>query len=103
MGIKRVIINYNKMEKNDPLMESAINILKSLKIYKDNVDSLKESINISEQDKQELENCIEIMKQEAEKESEEIARAWRPYASVASWYCWRSLDKRRVDKSNGDG
>lgn len=72
VGIKRVIINYNKMEKNDPLMESAINILKSLKIYKDNVDSLKESINISEQDKQELENCIEIMKQEAEKESEEI-------------------------------
>lgn len=26
-----------------------------------------------------------------------VAAAWRPYASVASWYCWRSLDlKRRV-------
>ncbi len=37
------------------------------------------------------------------KKSEEIARAWRPYASVASWYCWRSLDMRRVAKSNGDG
>lgn len=23
---------------------------------------------------------------------EEIAQPWRPYASVASWYCWRSLD-----------
>lgn len=23
---------------------------------------------------------------------EEIAAPWRPYASVASWYCWRSLD-----------
>eukprot|EP00913_Durusdinium_trenchii_P008970 g8436.t1 len=23
---------------------------------------------------------------------EEIARPWRPFASVASWYCWRSLD-----------
>ena len=22
----------------------------------------------------------------------EIARCWRPYATVASWYCWRSLD-----------
>ncbi len=26
-----------------------------------------------------------------------VAAPWRPYASVASWYCWRSLDvKRRV-------
>jgi len=25
-------------------------------------------------------------------EMEEIARAWRPYCSVASWYLWRSLD-----------
>jgi DNA-3-methyladenine glycosylase II len=22
----------------------------------------------------------------------EIAAPWRPYASIASWYCWRSLD-----------
>ena len=22
----------------------------------------------------------------------EIAQPWRPYASIASWYCWRSLD-----------
>ncbi|MEE3031924.1 MAG: DNA-3-methyladenine glycosylase 2 family protein, partial [Planctomycetota bacterium] len=22
----------------------------------------------------------------------EIAEPWKPYASVASWYCWRSLD-----------
>ncbi len=32
--------------------------------------------------------------------SEEIASAWRPYATVASWYCWQSLDKRRVEKGN---
>jgi DNA-3-methyladenine glycosylase II len=25
---------------------------------------------------------------------EEIARPWRPFASVASWYCWRSGDLR---------
>lgn len=24
----------------------------------------------------------------------ELARPWRPYASVASWYCWRSLEPR---------
>jgi DNA-3-methyladenine glycosylase II len=22
----------------------------------------------------------------------EIARPWRPYATIASWYCWRSHD-----------
>jgi DNA-3-methyladenine glycosylase II len=21
-----------------------------------------------------------------------IAESWRPYASIASWYCWRSLE-----------
>lgn len=25
----------------------------------------------------------------------EIARPWAPYESVASWYCWRSLDLQR--------
>ena len=25
-------------------------------------------------------------------EMEQIALAWRPYCSVASWYLWRSLD-----------
>ena len=25
----------------------------------------------------------------------EIAQPWRPYASIASWYCWRSLDLPR--------
>jgi len=24
--------------------------------------------------------------------SHRIAEAWRPYASIASWYCWRSLE-----------
>ncbi len=24
----------------------------------------------------------------------ELAAPWRPYASVASWYCWRSLDPK---------
>jgi DNA-3-methyladenine glycosylase II len=25
-----------------------------------------------------------------------IARPWRPYASVASWYCWRYLDRKKA-------
>jgi len=27
-------------------------------------------------------------------EIEKIASAWRPYASIASWYLWRSLDTK---------
>ena len=31
--------------------------------------------------------------------SHKIATPWRPYASVASWYCWRSLEfeKKKAD------
>lgn len=34
---------------------------------------------------------------------EEIASPWRPYASVASWYCWRSLDQpvEKMDAESG--
>ena len=28
----------------------------------------------------------------------EIARPWRPYATVASWYCWRSLELPKEEK-----
>ncbi|MBW3540390.1 MAG: DNA-3-methyladenine glycosylase 2 family protein [Planctomycetes bacterium] len=28
--------------------------------------------------------------------AEGIAAAWRPYASIATWYCWRSLDPAAV-------
>lgn len=30
-----------------------------------------------------------------------IAAPWRPYASVASWYCWRSLDRNRETVAKG--
>jgi DNA-3-methyladenine glycosylase II len=30
--------------------------------------------------------------------SQTIAEPWRPYATVAVWYCWRSLDRRRQTK-----
>jgi DNA-3-methyladenine glycosylase II len=35
--------------------------------------------------------------------SHSIAAPWRPYASVASWYCWRSLDPGQEygDRSEG--
>lgn len=29
-----------------------------------------------------------------------IAEPWRPYASVASWYCWRSLELRTVESAS---
>jgi DNA-3-methyladenine glycosylase II len=30
-----------------------------------------------------------------------IATPWRPYASVASWYCWRSLDRNSKPVAKG--
>ena len=30
---------------------------------------------------------------------EAIAEPWRPYASVASWYCWRAIE-RRLDRDS---
>ena len=30
----------------------------------------------------------------AKREAIELAAPWRPYASVASWYCWRSVDAK---------
>jgi DNA-3-methyladenine glycosylase II len=32
-----------------------------------------------------------------------IADAWRPYASVASWYCWRTLDLARNEDTVAKG
>ena len=33
----------------------------------------------------------------------EIAALWRPYATIGSWYCWRSLDLKRNVKSVAKG
>jgi DNA-3-methyladenine glycosylase II len=35
--------------------------------------------------------------------SHRIATPWRPYASIATWYCWRSLDLERAKKEAGGG
>jgi DNA-3-methyladenine glycosylase II len=35
--------------------------------------------------------------------SHAIATPWRPYASVASWYCWRSLDLARNTETVATG
>jgi len=35
--------------------------------------------------------------------SHTIAAPWRPYASVASWYCWRSLDLARNTETVAKG
>jgi DNA-3-methyladenine glycosylase II len=33
-----------------------------------------------------------------QKTSQRIAEPWRPFATIASWYCWRSLDQaKRVE------
>lgn len=33
----------------------------------------------------------------------EIAAPWRPYATIGSWYCWRSLDLKRNVKQIAKG
>ena len=48
-----------------------------------------------------LKNLYELDELPDEEMSHEIAQSWRPYATIASWYCWRSLDlpqfaKKRV-------
>lgn len=35
--------------------------------------------------------------------SQSIAAPWRPFASVASWYCWRSLDLARNTETVAKG
>ena len=35
--------------------------------------------------------------------SHSIAEPWRPYASVASWYCWRALDLVRNEDTVAKG
>jgi DNA-3-methyladenine glycosylase II len=32
------------------------------------------------------------------RQSHEIAQPWEPFRSVASWYCWRSIDLMRKEK-----
>jgi DNA-3-methyladenine glycosylase II len=34
---------------------------------------------------------------------EAVGQQWQPYASVASWYCWRSLDLRRQPQIGPQG
>ena len=37
----------------------------------------------------------------SESECHRIGSNWRPFASVASWYCWRSIDGVRPKKKTG--
>lgn len=41
-----------------------------------------------------LRNFHGLSQMPGRREAIELARPWRPYASVASWYCWRSLDPK---------
>ncbi len=39
-----------------------------------------------------IRNLYELSELPDKSTSQEIAEPWRPYATVASWYCWRSLE-----------
>lgn len=42
-----------------------------------------------------IRNCYGFATMPERDEAIEVATCWRPYSSVASWYCWRSLDLAR--------
>jgi DNA-3-methyladenine glycosylase II len=44
-----------------------------------------------------LRNLYGLKELPAEREANELAAPWRPYATIASWYCWRSLDLRKAE------
>lgn len=37
----------------------------------------------------------DLAEQPSAEECRRIAEPWRPYATVASWYCWQALDQKR--------
>ena len=39
-----------------------------------------------------MRDLYELSDRPSPQEMEAIARPWRPYASIGSWYCWRFLD-----------
>ena len=49
--------------------------------------------------RQALRNFHGLQQLPGRREVVELAKPWRPYASIASWYCWRSLDAQAVAES----
>ncbi len=46
-----------------------------------------------------IRDLYEFGEMPSDEEAHAIAAPWRPYASVASWYCWRSLDLKKLAKA----
>jgi DNA-3-methyladenine glycosylase II len=46
-----------------------------------------------------IRDLYEFGEMPSDDEAQAIAAPWRPYASVASWYCWRSLDLKKLAKA----
>ena len=42
--------------------------------------------------RQAIKRLFELDELPKREQAEQLAQPWRPYASVASWYCWRSLE-----------
>lgn len=46
-----------------------------------------------------IRDLYEFAEMPSDDEAHAIAAPWRPFASVASWYCWRSLDLKKLAKA----
>lgn len=45
-----------------------------------------------------IKDLYEFAEMPTDDEAHAIAARWRPHATVASWYCWRSLDLKKLAK-----
>jgi DNA-3-methyladenine glycosylase II len=45
-----------------------------------------------------LRNLYQLKDLPDKETSHKIAQPWRPYATIASWYCWRSIDLAKLQK-----
>jgi DNA-3-methyladenine glycosylase II len=48
----------------------------------------------------ELYNLAELP---SKQESHDIAASWKPYSSVATWYCWRLMDVKKAAAADPSG
>jgi DNA-3-methyladenine glycosylase II len=48
-----------------------------------------------------IRNLHGMRKLPSKRTARRLSAPWRPYASIASWYCWRSLDLNKPAKANG--
>ncbi len=50
-----------------------------------------------------IRDLYELEELPTKQRSHEIAAAWKPYSSIATWYCWRFIDVKNEPHSDASG